>query len=58
MLLNKDKKMTEFNKEELNALGVIISNASISGKDSFFIANLLDKIKKMLEESKEPLMVE
>jgi hypothetical protein len=50
--------MVKFNKEELNALGVIVSNASISGKDSFFIASLLNKLNKMVEETSNEQVVE
>lgn len=39
-----------FSKEELNALGVIVSQATISGKDAKFIVNLLEKIEKELNE--------
>ena len=38
----------EFTQEELNALGVIVSAAQVSGKDAKFIAALLDKIAAML----------
>jgi len=39
-----------FTREELNALGVMVSNAHIAGKDAAFVAALLEKIKQMLEE--------
>jgi hypothetical protein len=39
-----------FTREELNALGVMVSNAPIAGKDAAFVAALLEKIKQMLEE--------
>jgi hypothetical protein len=39
-----------FTREELNALGVMVSNAPISGKDAAFVAALLEKIKQMLDE--------
>jgi hypothetical protein len=42
--------METFTKEELNALGVMVSNASISGKDAPFVAALLEKIKRMMEQ--------
>ena len=41
------------NKEELNALLVICSNAPISGKDAKFMAQLMEKLEKMLQESGE-----
>jgi hypothetical protein len=41
--------MDTFTKEELNALGVMVSNAPISGKDAPFVAALLEKIKRMME---------
>jgi hypothetical protein len=44
----------EFTKEELNALGLIVSDAKISGKDAPFIAALLEKIAAMLQ-SKDAL---
>ena len=41
--------MDTFTREELNALGVMVSNAPISGKDAPFVAALLEKIKRMME---------
>jgi hypothetical protein len=41
--------MESFTIEELNALGVMVSNAPISGKDAAFVAALLEKIKRMME---------
>lgn len=38
-----------FTKEELNALGIMVSNAPIKGSDSKFVANLLDKIMAALQ---------
>ena len=43
-----------FTKEELNALGVIVSAAQVSGKDAKFIAALLDKIASLLQEPQDP----
>ena len=45
--------MDTFTKEELNALGVMVSNAPISGKDAAFVAALLEKIKRLLEQPEE-----
>jgi hypothetical protein len=45
--------METFTKEELNALGVMVSNAPISGKDAAFVATLLEKIKRLLEQPEE-----
>jgi hypothetical protein len=42
--------MESFTPEELNALGVMVSNAPISGKDAAFVAALLEKIKRMMEQ--------
>jgi hypothetical protein len=42
--------MESFTPEELNALGVMVSNAPISGKDAPFVAALLEKIKRMMEQ--------
>lgn len=39
-----------FDKAELNALAIIVSNAPISGKDAKFIAALMDKIAALLAE--------
>ena len=44
----------QFTKEELNALGVIVSNAPISGKDAPFVANLLAKIGSMIQAEDAP----
>ena len=41
--------METFTPEELNALGVMVSNAPISGKDAPFVAALLEKIKRMMQ---------
>lgn len=38
--------------EELNALLVIVANAPIKGADAKFIAELTDKLAKMLEDAK------
>lgn len=43
-----------FSKEELNAMGVIISNAPIKGSDAAFIAALLAKIERMTKEENAP----
>ena len=39
-----------FSREELNALGIIVSAAQVTGKDAKFIASLLDKIAGLLNE--------
>ena len=39
-----------FTQEELNALGIMVANAPISGKDAKFVAGLLDKIQALLQE--------
>lgn len=39
-----------FTTEELNALGIMVANAPISGKDAKFVAGLLDKIQALLQE--------
>lgn len=39
-----------FSKEELNAIGVIVSNAPIKGSDAAFIAALLAKIDRLVKE--------
>lgn len=38
-----------FTKEELNALGIMVSNTPIKGSDGKFVANLLDKIQAALQ---------
>lgn len=38
-----------FTTEELNALGIMVANAPISGKDAKFVAGLLDKIQALLQ---------
>ena len=45
--------METLTREELNALGVMVSNAPISGKDAAFVAALLEKIKRLLEQPEE-----
>lgn len=40
-----------FSKDELNALGIIVSAAQVTGKDAKFIAALLDKIAGLLNEA-------
>jgi len=40
--------MEQFTKEELNVIGLMVSNAPISGKDAAFVAALLDKLGRML----------
>ena len=44
-----------FTTEELNALGIMVANAPISGKDAKFVAGLLDKIQALLQERPAPL---
>lgn len=41
--------MDDFTPEELNALGVIVSAATIKGQDAKFIAALLEKIAAKLQ---------
>jgi hypothetical protein len=46
--------MESFNKDELNAIGLMVSNAAISGKDAAFVAALLAKIQRMLNAASAP----
>lgn len=45
--------MMMFTEEELNAIGLMVSNAPIAGKDAKFISALLDKVAAMLTECRE-----
>lgn len=45
--------MMMFTEEELNAIGLMVSNAPIAGKDAKFVSNLLDKVAAMLAERQE-----
>lgn len=45
---------TTFTRDELNALGIIVSAAQVTGKDAKFIAALLDKISAALEACDVP----
>jgi hypothetical protein len=47
-----------FTKEELNTLGIIVSQAPIKGQDAKFIAALLDKIAGLLNQPNVPQDVE
>ena len=42
----------EFTPEELNAIGMMVSAAPISGKDAKFVAALLDKVQAMINETR------
>lgn len=39
-----------FTTDELTALGIMVANAPISGKDARFVAGILDKIQALLQE--------
>lgn len=43
-----------FSKEELNAIGLIVSQAAIKGSDAAFIAALLKKIEGLINAPDAP----
>jgi len=42
--------MEQFTKEELNVIGLMISNTQITGKDAPFVAALLAKLQRMVQQ--------